>query len=218
MRLAPALLLATLPLFAACQWLPATKTEPSAPTLRLQGELTRQGDDWQLRPCGESRTYRLEFDRQGEPGEQIAQLAADSPGALFVDLRGSLEASGAGLRLQQLYRLQGEGRGCRDSGFKRLILRASGNEPFWSLQVTSGGMVLERLGSPALALPYLEERLPDGSLSLSSEANGQRLELWLSPGLCRDDMSGALQHLRARLRLDQAAPLTGCASFGGARD
>lgn len=217
MRLAPALLLATLPLFAACQWLPATKTEPSAPPLRLQGELTRQGDDWQLRPCGESRTYRLEFDRQGEPGEQIAQLAADSPGALFVDLRGSLEASGAGLRLQQLYRLQGEGRGCRDSGFKRLILRASGNEPFWQLEVGSKGLVLNRPDQEPLALPYLEEQLPDGRLNFSSEANGQRLELWLAPQRCVDGMSGAVNHLSAELRLDGQV-LRGCAHFGAMRN
>lgn len=217
MRLAPALLLATLPLFAACQWLPATKTEPSAPTLRLQGELTRQGDDWQLRPCGESRTYRLEFDRQGEPGEQIAQLAADSPGALFVDLRGSLEASGAGLRLQQLYRLQGEGRGCRDSGFKRLILRASGNEPFWQLEVGSKGLVLNRPEQEPLALPYLEEQLPDGRLNFSSEANGQRLDLWVAPQRCVDSMSGTVNHLSAELRLDGQV-LRGCAHFGAMRN
>ena len=67
-----------------------------------------------------------------------------------------------------------------------------------------------------LALPYLEEQMPNGSLNLSSEANGQRLELWLTPEHCVDSMSGAVQHLSAELRLNGSV-LRGCASYGGAR-
>ena len=119
---------------------------------------------------------------------------------LFVDLRGwpqgSTQADLDGeVRLDQVYRVQGEGLGCDEPGFDRLLLRPS-EEP--------------------LALPYLEEQMPNGSLSLSSEANGQRLELWLTPEHCVDSMSGAVQHLSAELRLNGSV-LRGCASYGGAR-
>ena len=58
--------------------------------------------------------------------------------------------------------------------------------------------------------------LTHGSFSLSSEANGQRLELWLAPQRCVDSMSGSVQHLSAELRLNGSVQ-RGCASFGGAR-
>jgi len=69
----------------------------------------------------------------------------------------------------------------------------------------------------APGLPYLEEQLPEGRFNLSSEANGQRLELWLAPQRCVDSMSGAVQHLSAELRLNGEVQ-RGCASFGGARN
>ncbi|PRD18424.1 UNVERIFIED_CONTAM: hypothetical protein NCL1_60616, partial [Trichonephila clavipes] len=104
--------------------------------------------------------------------------------------------------VSQLYRLQGEGHGCEDLNFKRLTLRASGTEPFWQLEVGSKGLVLNRPEHEPLALPYLEEQLPEGRLNFSSEANGQRLELWVAPQRCVDGMSGAVNHLSAELRLD----------------
>ena len=98
----------------------------------------------------------------------------------------------------------------------RLIARASGNEPFWSVSISAKGLILQRPGEEPLAVPYLEEQLPEGRLYFSSEANGHSLSLWLAPQRCQDDMSGALRHLSAELRLD-GQRLTGCAYLGGAR-
>ena len=104
--------------------------------------------------------------------EAAARLQAGSTRPLFADLGGQLDAapqSGDGLyAVERLYRLQAEGPGCEDASFKRLIVHASGNEPGWSVRVSGGGMVLERPNASPLALPYLEESLPDGSLSFSS--------------------------------------------------
>ena len=121
------------------------------------------------------------------------------------------------LTLNRVYRLQREGQGCDAANFKRTILRASGQEPSWSLVVGSQGLVLNRAGQQPLALPYLEEQLPEGRLNLTSEANGQRLELWAAPQRCVDSMSGAVQHMPAELRLNGEV-LRGCAYCGGARD
>lgn len=221
MRIAPLLAAGLLPLLGACQWLlwqaPATPAEP----LRLQGELSRSGALLMLVTCQDQQ--RLLLLDAGNLGleEAAARLQANSPRPLFADLAGQLDRaphSDDGLyAVERLYRLQAEGHGCADTAFKSQIVRASGHEPEWSVSVNRNGMLLERPGSPPLVLPYLEEALPDGSLSFSSAANGQRVELWLSPGRCEDSMSGALQHLHARLRLDAATPLHGCAALGGAR-
>ena len=167
------------------------------------------------------RRLGLVSEKTGELRRDVDSLRADGQSSLFVDLRGwpqgSTQADLDGeVRLDQVYRVQGEGPGCDEPGFDRLLLRASGHEPDWALGVGEEGLVLLRPSEEPLALPYLEEQMPNGSLSLSSEANGQRLELWLTPEHCVDSMSGAVQHLSAELRLNGSV-LRGCASYGGAR-
>lgn len=214
-------LLALLPLFAGCQLLtPSTPAQPSPPP-RLQGEISQAGSQLLFRPCLEQRHFVLSEAANSDLLRSSQNLLNDGHSRLFADLRGTLTAStdnahDGGLAVSQLYRLQGEGHGCADVNFKQSLVRASGHEPSWSLRVSSQGMVLDRPGQEPLALPYLEEQLPEGRLHLSSEANGQRLGLWLIPQLCRDSMSGAVQHLSAELRLNDEV-LRGCGHFGGAR-
>ena len=188
MTAARALLLVLLPLFAGCQSLFHTEASALAGD-RLQGMLTRQGDAWQLQPCSQLPALRLRDTKDGELLELASELMADGQTQLFADVRGALDLQHATLAVNRLYRLQGEGPGCNDKNFPRLILRASGNEPDWSLLVTSDGLLLERPGEPALALPYLEEQLPEGQLAFSPIGrNGFapcRLTLWKVRGRLR---------------------------------
>ena len=151
---------------------------------------------------------------RGEGGFQATDLLAN-----LLGCRPAPTATGSDGRFEvsRLYRLQGEGHGCDDINFKRLTLRASGNEPFWQVEVGSKGLVLNRPDQPPLALPYLEEQLPEGRLNFSSEANGRRLELWVAPQRCIDGMSGAVSHLSAELRID-GQTLRGCGYYGGSRN
>ncbi|MDH4581919.1 hypothetical protein E8F20_08530 [Pseudomonas sp. BN415] len=222
MRFARPLLFSLLPLFGACQMFAEKAPAPAANLVRLQGELSVDAGQVMFSPCGEKRRFTLVDSGATGLLPEAANLSADGPGTLFADIRasmGSTSVQGADgqLALHTLYRLQREGHGCEDLNFKRLLLRASGHEPDWSVSVSGKGLVLNRPGQPSLALPYMEEQLPDGRFNLSSEANGQRLELWVAPQRCVDSMSGAVQHLTAELRLD-GEPQRGCASFGGARN
>jgi putative lipoprotein len=215
------LLFALLPLFAACQVFTEQPTAPTAPVQRLQGELNSTGGQLLFRPCQEQRRFAI-INNGGDFHREAAELLAEGSSSLFVDLQGQLGASQAKgvdgqLDVQRFYRIQPEGPGCDDPNFRNLTLRASGHEPDWSLSVGRGGLVLDRPGQEPLALPYLEERLPEGRFNLSSEANDQRLELWVAPQRCVDSSSGAVQHLAAELRLDGEI-LRGCAHFGGARN
>ncbi len=213
------LLLALLPLFAGCQSLPWSDGPRKQPTERLQGEVTHRDGLLSLRTCqGERQITLLDTDTIGL-SEDAQALRSDSGQPLFADVRGTLISrdGDSQLQLTQVYRLQAEGLGCAADDFKQLTLRASGNEPGWSVRITTRGMLLERPGEAPLAVPYLEEQLPGGQSSFSSEANNQRLDLWVAPQRCIDDASGAISHLTAELRLD-GQTLRGCAYYGGARN
>lgn len=202
-----------LPLLLGCQSL-SGESEDFVPVQRLMGELSVDQGRLRLQPCGGGR--QLDVQDAGSLGllREAEQMLGGSAGRLFADLAGN--DLGDKLQATRMYRLQAEGQGCQDADFGRLIARASGNEPFWSVSISAKGLILQRPGEEPLAVPYLEEQLPEGRLYFSSEANGHSLSLWLAPQRCQDDMSGALRHLSAELRLD-GQRLTGCAYLGGAR-
>jgi putative lipoprotein len=216
-------LFALLPLFAGCQLLD-TKPESSvskANWTRMQGALSGQDGQLLFQPCNEQRRFVVKD--AGNTGVlQEAAALADSSGKVFADVRGSFVASKAAnsdgqLDLQQLYRVERNGQACDDPNFKRLNLHVNGNNPAWNVNVSGKGMVIERLGKEPIAVPYLEEQLPDGRFSVSSEANGQTMELWVAPQRCVDSVTGAVQHLTAELRLNGQTQ-RGCGYYGGARN
>ncbi len=218
------LVFALLPLFAGCQMLGIKTDTPKVSTegmIRMQGDLTGENGQLMFKPCNEQRRYVVK-DRNNTGILQEAASLADSKGRVFADLRGSFAASKAAnsdgqLDLHQVYRVERPGQSCEDLNFKRLTLHVNGNKPAWNVNVSGKGMVLEREGQPPLAVPYLEEQLPDGSFSVSSEANNQRIELWVAPQRCVDSVNGSVQHLTAELRLNGQAQ-RGCGYYGGSRD
>lgn len=213
------LLFALLPLFAGCQSLPWSAEPSRQATERLQGEITRNDGALVLRTCqGQRQVELLDSAATGLPDDAM-MLLADGGEPLFGDVRGRLATRADGisqLQLTEVYRLQSEGQGCNAREFNELTLRAAGHEPGWNVRITTSGMLLERLGQDPLAVPYLEEQLPGGQSSFSSEANSQRLDLWVAPQRCVDVATGAVSHLTAELRLDDQT-LRGCAYYGGAR-
>lgn len=223
MRAARSLLfVALLPLFAGCQLLDAPRQSAShAGQTRMQGELTAADGKLVFQPCQEQRRYIVNDSGGTSVLQQAASLANDQ-GKLFADVRGRIVSSAAAgadsqLDLEQLYRLERSGSACDDVNFKPLVLRASGHGPEWNLNASGKGMVLEREGQPTLAVPYLEEQLGDGRFNLSTEANGQKVELWVAPQRCVDSVTGSVQHMSAEVRVNGQIQ-RGCAYFGGARD
>ncbi|MET0611345.1 COG3650 family protein [Pseudomonas caspiana] len=219
-----ALLVALLPLFAGCQMLGSQSS--SAPVskagwIRMQGNLTGDGGKLMFQPCNEQRRYVVKDG--GNTGIlQEATPLADSSGKVFADLRGVFVASKAvnsdgQLDLRQVYRVERAGQACEDPNFKRLTLHVNGNKPAWNVNVSGKGMVIERLGKDSIAVPYVEEQLPDGRFSVSSEANGNKMELWVAPQRCVDSVDGSVQHLTAELRIN-GETVRGCGYYGGSRD
>ena len=216
MRVARSLIVvALLPLFAACQLLDGPRESAShIGQTRMQGQLTAADGKLVFQPCGEQRQYAVN-DIGGTSVLQEAATLADQQGKLFADVRGKI--AGDRLDLGQLYRVERSGTACDDPNFKLLILRAAGHGPEWSVKVSGKGMVIDREGQPALAVPYVEEQLGDGRFNLSSEANNQRIELWVAPQRCVDSNTGSVQHMSAELRIDGQVQ-RGCGYFGGSRN
>lgn len=221
-----AFVFALLPLFAGCQLLDsATATDTpkvsTAGMLRMQGNLTGAGGQLLFQPCNEQRRYVVK-DRGNTGILQEATSLADAQGKVFADLRGTFAASKAAnsdgqLDLHQLYRVERPAQACDDLNFKRLTLHVNGNTPAWNVNVSGKGMVIERDGQPPLALPYVEEQMPDGRFSISTEADNQRIELWVAPQRCVDSVNGSVQHLSAELRINGQSQ-RGCGYYGGSRD
>ncbi|MED7668849.1 hypothetical protein GXB78_16730 [Pseudomonas moraviensis subsp. stanleyae] len=208
-------LVALLPLFAACQLFDGQRESVShAGQTRMQGQLTAADGKLVFQPCQDQRQLMVN-DIGGTSVLQEAATLADEQGKLFADVRGKV--SGDRLDLGQLYRVERSGTACDDPNFKLLILRAAGHGPEWSAKVSGKGMVIERDGQPPLAVPYVEEQLGDGRFNLSSEANNQRIELWVAPQRCVDSSTGSVQHMSAELRVDGQVQ-RGCGYFGGARN
>ncbi|MBV7478923.1 COG3650 family protein [Pseudomonas sp. PDM31] len=215
MRVARSLVLvALLPLFAACQLFDTDRQSAShTGQTRMQGQLTAVDGQLMFQPCNQPARYTVN-DSGGTSVLQEAATLADAKGNLFADVRGRLVEGR--LDLEKLYRVERSGTACNDPDFKLLILRAAGHKPEWSVKVSGKGMIIERAGQKPLALPYVEEQLGDGRFNLSSEANNQRIELWVAPQRCVDS-NGSIQHMTAELRIDGQVQ-RGCGHFGGARD
>ncbi|MDR7055679.1 putative lipoprotein [Pseudomonas koreensis] len=216
MRVARSIVLvALLPLFAACQLFDGQRESVShAGQTRMQGQLTAADGKLVFQPCQDQRQLVVN-DIGGTSVLQEAATLADEQGKLFADVRGKV--SGDRLDLGQLYRVERSGTACDDPNFKLLILRAAGHAPEWNVKVSGKGMVIERDGQLPLAVPYVEEQLGDGRFNLSSEANNQRIELWVAPQRCVDSSTGSVQHMSAELRIDGQVQ-RGCGYFGGARN
>ena len=216
MRVARSIVLvALLPLFAACQLFDGQRESVShAGQTRMQGQLTAADGKLVFQPCQEQRQLVVN-DIGGTSVLQEAATLADEQGKLFADVRGKV--SGDRLDLGQLYRVERSGTACDDPNFKLLILRAAGHGPEWNVKVSGKGMVIDREGQPPLAVPYIEDQLGDGRFNLSSEANNQRIELWVAPQRCIDSNTGSVQHMSAELRIDGKVQ-RGCGYFGGSRN
>ncbi|WP_405122198.1 COG3650 family protein [Pseudomonas sp. M20] len=216
MRVARSLVVvALLPLFAACQLFHGQRESAShVGQTRMQGQLTAADGKLVFQPCQDQRQLIVN-DIGGTSVLQEAATLADEQGKLFADVRGKV--AGDRLDLTQLYRVERSGTACDDPNFKLLILRAAGHGPEWNVKVSGRGMVIDREGQPPLAVPYVEEQLGDGRFNLSSEANNQRIELWVAPQRCVDSSTGSVQHMSAELRIDGQVQ-RGCGYFGGSRN
>jgi putative lipoprotein len=173
-----------------------------------------------FRPCGSDEALWA-IDRQGvlwevhnelvphrEPYEEVFAVVAGRMGpppteGFGADYPGRLD-------IEEVLYVAWEGFGC-DTDWSGFGYRAYGNEPFWNIELSAGGLRLNRLGSESRTWTDVRERTVENGVRF--EGDGPPIELTLVREPCRDSMSGAYFGMTARLMLG-AEVLRGCALPG----
>jgi uncharacterized membrane protein len=190
---------------------PATETgsEPSS-TGPVRGILTIVDGVTTLRECGApAKAATTLADPAGELAAAFASLNADPSGGIYVELEGLqgklLRASG-----------RKEGAGCDTPVFEGEFV-ASGNEPFWAVEIRENGIVYRSPELPTGRIyPYAFTRTASDAVIYATKTEGpvvSTLEVSLEPERCVDSMSGELRSFKARVALDGRS-LSGCAITG----
>lgn len=222
--------LAVLPLIAVgCENSPTSEqnspdvgVRPSA-SVRLSGFVVYGHEVRSFRPCGAEDVLWV-MDPSGLLWKLYEELVPKTQPyeELFVVLLGrigpaSTEGFGpdypAKLTVEQILYAAWEGFSC-ESELKGFHYRASGNEPFWSAEISDRGMVLKRLGKSDLFWRDLhQDTVGHGFRYCGPESIEPPFEIEINEAGCRDSMSGAFFGYTAALRLGGEV-LTGCALKG----
>jgi uncharacterized membrane protein len=191
----------------------------------LRGHLIYGHEARELKPCTEEPSYWVQDGTQGDLPEVYGNLAVSPYQPVFVEVRGLLipekgpgfaEAYNSQIRVTELIRAAREGPGCEED-LKGVRFRATGVEPFWSLDITGKVMELRRLGISAMSFEIETTSESAGVLRLSGlSGEGSALTVELRQGRCTDPMSGEVFPLQSELTVD-GEELRGCARSGGLR-
>jgi putative lipoprotein len=175
-------------------------------------------------PCGPNASPALALvdSTGGELPAAYQELVGEPGGRLYVELRGRVEPSVRGvldsrpsrlLVAQEVRRAAFDTEGC-DESLQGVAFHAHGNEPFWSVEVTTIDITLERPGAQPLRFPYAASVDSAGLRVYSTSLpSGTKLRLAIHETRCQDGMSGFWFPFAAELRLD-GETMSGCAAEG----
>lgn len=173
--------------------------------------------------CGEVAPYLAVLDPDGDTvalysgdGVHILEQQPAASGAKYADERHVLWSKG---HHDVMLEIDGEQlEGCEPTGRQRVltaayqggfVLRASGNEPFWTMLAGSQSIRLDQLDRPSTSFAGLAEGdLADGG-TVEREAGPHRLRVTVTREHCLDTMSGEPSPLTVTIELDDET-LRGC--------
>ena len=209
-----------------------TTSKPPIPanshgTYAFRGQLVLGHEVRSFTPCGKRVDYWV-VDRTGGELWHVYQRLAHQPyQPMYVEVRGHLQpppSAGFGADYEQqltvfeLRRAGVETRGCAED-LGGIAFWASGNEPFWNVQISENGIVFSQLGQPGTTFPYTQPDLSETSRvyrSITKDPPQHRIEIALHEKRCIDSMSGEHFSFAAQVSLDGRKYL-GCAREGRPR-
>ena len=210
---------------------PAPPPEPTAPRgQEVRGHLSIGAgiEARSFKVCGAKESIWIEDRTDEDVWGTYRQMAAFPNRPVFMIVRGDLQPpppSGFGAHYPQqllIYDLRHaatESAGCFDD-LSRLQFRASGNEPFWNLEISKRGLAFSEMGVEGRVLfPYAAPSLSAGLVEYQSRTGGnapRSIVVRLDEQPCNDTMADAHYSLRALVEID-GRTLRGCALEGGAR-
>lgn len=209
---APAAATPAAPATAVADASPAPEPIRGPVLARLRGAAVMGKDGYGVTLCGETTQRILAI----EPAAQgmLDGFAAGGAREFHLDATGELLPDGRA-RIAGIERLYTEGQGC-DEALDAVQFRARGTEPFWSMDVGGGELVLERPDAEPVRGPVRDLGESRGMRSFEAATPAGRLFLRLSPAHCNDGMSDTLYGWRAEGTLGRET-FTGCAFRGLAK-
>ena len=191
--------------------------------VRVRGHLVWGHETRSFIECDTGREAWLINESGDELTSVYEELTASPYQPMFVEVRGAWEdapTEGFGadydeaLRITELLRAENEGFGCR-LDLDGVLFVASGNEPFWRLQVRKDGVSLRSMDAPEEIVFAAPEKSEYAGLVTyySSNSRGAEIRITLERGRCVDSMSGARYAWAATVDID-GRRLTGCAAEG----
>lgn len=198
---------------------PAPDDDRTAPALPVRGLVVKTGDTYTIRPCGAPSGLALNvIDAAGALSTAFSSLDAAAGVGIYAEIRGTASTDGGSLTMTELVRARGLGGrlACETPVFPGEFV-ASGNEPFWSVEIREDGIVFRSPAEPnGTTYPYAITRTETGGSLYATKIDRPKvstLEIALAPGRCVDSMSGEFRAYRARVVRD-GAKRDGCAFAG----
>jgi len=167
---------------------------------RFRGQLVWGHESRSFTSCDDGREGWVINDSGDELVEVYDELTSAPYQPMFVEVRGEwIEAPDEGfgadfeesLRITELLRAENEGFGCR-LDLEDVLFVASGNEPFWRLQVREDGVSMRLMDAPGeieFPAPRLSGQTPH--IVFEAEGAGSGISISLERRRCVDTMSGA---------------------------
>ena len=117
--------------------------------------------------------------------------------------------------VRELRRAGLETRGCAED-LKDILFRASGNEPFWNVQISENNIVFSEMGKPHLTFPYAHPEVSDDRwvfVSKIKKPTQHDIQISITEKRCADTMSGEHFSFTAQVSFD-GLKYVGCAREG----
>jgi len=184
-----------------------TSVDDSSSKVPRRGILTASGGVMTFRECGAPASAATTLtDARGELAKALAALSARPAEGIYVELDGVTV-----LRARTVH-----GSACDAPVFDGEFV-ASGNEPFWAVEIRENGITFRSPEIPkGRKYPYSFTRTETGSVLYATKLEGpivSTLEVALEPATCVDSMSGELRSFKAHVTRD-GQKLEGCAAAG----
>jgi len=207
---------AILALAATALAVPATAAE----TLwRGQYAEGRDGTAW-IVPCRLGKRLELvDSDAARELRALFKRLGGGRARAIFVEVEG--ERAGDTFRVAAVHRAQFGSPGCSED-LRRVVAKAGGQNPSWSLVFDDSRIVFHRVGDaqPASFPPLGSFAERAGRREFAAETEAARIHLVLVRERCEDPFANAVLPYRAEVRFTWAGgeshEYRGCAYLGDA--
>ena len=190
---------------------------------RVRGHLVWGHETRSFSECETGREAWVFNESGNELTAVYDELTAAPYQPMFVEVRGVWEEAptegfgadyGEALRITELLRAENEGFGCRlDLG--SVLFVASGNEPFWRLQIREDGVALRTIDEAEETVFRAPEQSEYAGLVTyySSNTRDAEIRITLERRRCLDSMSGARYAWAATVEIE-GQRLQGCAAEG----